>query len=121
MTPRDAWQNLPRRWYIPATLQLYEVAEHLTEAEYDKYKKVCPELNFNLHFDYTPASPDTGIMEGYFDWNGDWSLPPIGNYPDRVKDAITAFLETVDVNVMWGEKAKSMAESFIDQELYPNA
>lgn len=121
MTPREAWRNLPRRWYIPVTLDICEVAEHLTEAEYEKYKKVCPELNLNLHFDYTPPSPDVGIMEGYFEWNGDWSLPPIGNYPDKVKDAITAFLETTDVNAKWGGKAGDQAETYISQTLYPDA
>ena len=119
MREKDLRKRLPRRWYVPVEFGLDEVGEWLTEMEYYRYLKICPQIRINLHYDYTPEERESGIMNESFEWNGDWSLPPIGNYPDKVKDAIDAFLNSIDVDERWANTAKKQADNYLNSMLYP--
>jgi len=95
------------------------MAEFLDDADYRVVRTLYPRIKICLHFEYSPAEPEVGIPEESFEWNNDWSLPPVGNYPDRLKSAISAYLDSVDVNLLWGKKAAEMADIYIDRVIYP--
>ena len=116
---RQARRHLPRLWVVPVEFPIEDLGENLTDAEYRKWVKPYPRIKICVHFEYSPAEPEVGIPEESFEWNNDWSLPPIGNYPDRIKSAISAYLDSVDVNLLWGEKAAEMADIYIDRVIYP--
>lgn len=117
MREKDLRKRLPRRWYVPVEFGLVEVSEWLTESEYAKYSKICPQVRINLHYDYTPEDSEVGIMNDSFEWNGDWSLPAVGNYPDKVKEAIDSFLGSIDVDQRWSETAEKQANNYINSML----
>lgn len=117
---RHLRRHLPRLWVIPVEFPLGDLGENITEEEYRKWLGQYPVIHICVHFDYSPADPEVGIPSESFEWNGDWSLPPTGNYPDRLKSAISAYIDSVDVNYLWGEKAEEKAASYIEQMLYPN-
>jgi len=119
MREKELRKRLPRRWYVPVEFTLTDVAEWLTESEYARYSKICPQIKINLHYDYTPEDQEVGIPDEYFEWNGDWSLPPIGNYPDKVKEAIDAYLNSIDVDQKWAHTAKAQADNYLDSMIYP--
>lgn len=117
---RQARRHLPRLWVVGIEFPIEDMAEFLDDADYRLVRKLYPRIKICLHFEYSPAEPEVGIPEESFEWNNDWSLPPIGNYPDRLKSAISAYLDSVDVNLLWGEKAAEMADSHIEDWLYPD-
>ena len=117
---RNMRRHLPRLWVFPVEFPIEDLGENLTDAEYRMWKGVYPVIKISVHFEFTPAEPEVGIPEESFEWNGDWSLPPLGNYPDRIKSAISAHLEAIDVNSIWSEKVAKKAESYLEQMLYPN-
>lgn len=111
--------NLPRRWYIPVTISIRDLADNLSEEDWEKYNQSIPEVNIVLHFDYSAPDPSVGIFEPDLSWDGDWSLPRVGNYPDKIKDAITAYLGSIDVDAKWGEDAYDTLADYVDSRLEP--
>jgi len=122
MTPieRQIRGTLPSRWYVPVSFPIEELGEHLSDDEYRHYEKVCPEINIVIHFDYSPADPSVGIMGDSVEWNGDWSLPMVGNYPEKVKAAISAYLDSIDVDMRWAKLAEDSVDSYVEHLLYPD-
>ena len=116
---RNLRRHLPRLWVFPVEFPLEDLGENITEAEYRKWLGQYPIIHISVHFEFSPAEPEVGIPEESFEWNGDWSLPPIGNYPDRLKSAISAYLDSIDVNSIWGEKVAERADCYLEQMLYP--
>ena len=117
---RHLRRHLPRLWVVGVEFPIEDMAEFLDDADYRVVRELYPRIKICLHFDYSPADPEVGIPSESFEWNGDWSLPSIGNYPDRLKSAISAYLDSVDVDSLWGEKAEEKAAAYIEQMLYPN-
>jgi len=116
---RQARRHLPRLWVVGIEFPIEDMAEFLDDADYRVVRTLYPRIKICLHFEYSPAEPEVGIPEESFEWNNDWSLPPVGNYPDRLKSAISAYLDSVDVNLLWGKKAAEMADIYIDRVIYP--
>lgn len=114
MREKELRRWMPKMWYVPAEFELYEVGDWLTDAEVRKYSRICPLIKIDLHFEYTPEDREVGIMTESFDWNGNWSLPACGNYPEKVKDAIDSFLGSIDVDARWGQEAAKQADSYIN-------
>ena len=50
------------------------------------------EFEIHIRVEVTP-SPEGKA----FSFTGDWALPPAGNYPDRVLDAIEMYLRIINV------------------------
>ena len=113
-------RHLPRLWVVPVEFPIEDLSDNITDDEYRKWQKQYPVIKINVHFEFSPAEPEVGIPCETFEWNGDWSLPRIGNYPDRLKDAISAYLDSADVDSLWGEKAADRADCYIDHMLYPD-
>ena len=105
-------------WYVPAEFPVEDIAEWLTEDEYRLYVKVCPMIKVDLHFEYTPEDGEVGFDLESFSWDGNWSLPSVGNYPSKVKDAISEYLCSVDVDGKWGSIAEQQADRYIDYATY---
>lgn len=117
---RHLRRHLPRLWVVGVEFPIEDMAEFLDDADYRVVRELYPRIKICLHFDYSPADPEVGIPSESFEWNRDWSLPPTGNYPDRLKSAISAYLDSVDVDSFWGEKAAEMADYHIEDWLYPD-
>ena len=61
-------------WDVPVSIPFYEIAEFLTDTEYYKMVGIIhEEITISLHFEYSSACPEVGILTDSMDSNGNWT------------------------------------------------
>ena len=99
-------------WEIVVTVPFCELAEYLTDAEYESMKGVYnKDIEIQLSFDYSPEDKEVGIMFDSMEFNGDWSFCNQKTNCEELENAMQEFIDATDVDSRWGGKAY---ESYCD-------
>lgn len=95
-------------WDVCVTIDSCEVAEYLTDTEYEQLTNILLEdVSIMLTFDYQKADPEVGIMHDTMIFTGKWGWCGLKGCPvlDR---AIDKLLADIDVEDRWGELAHEL-------------
>lgn len=80
--------------WVPVSIPARDMHDLLSSFDRIRYL----DFEVHLHFEITPT------REGeVFEYAGEWALPPAGNYPGRVLDAIEKYLSRIRVEEVFGD------------------
>ena len=86
-------------WWVPITIPARELFGLLPQADRSRYL----EFEIHLHVEVTPT-----IEGGVFKYAHEWALPPVGNYPKRIIEAIEKYMCSISVEEKFGAIIRSV-------------
>lgn len=107
-------------WWLPVRLPINDIAEFLSETNEKRARGRYLEIEININLKITPPDKESGIMTQTVEFNGDWSVPNIGNYPGYINEAIDKYLASIDVPEKFSDKLNSFVDSYYQAIKYPN-
>lgn len=89
-------------WDVCVSIPDYEVAEYLTETEYEQLQGILlDDVRIKLTFEYVPMDYDSGIPYDSMEFYGKWEFCE-ADQPAALKSAIDKLLSVIDVESRWG-------------------
>lgn len=101
-----------KSWWLQVRIPFVDVAQFLTEEEYERYKEKFYDLEIDINLIVSPKDPDVGIPTETITYEGQWAVPMCGNYPDRIKDAIEEYLCSINVEETYQRKLYELMDSY---------
>ena len=114
-----SYTNMRTSWWLPVRIPFTDLAWHMSEDDANRMKSRYIDVEIEINFIVSPPDPSVGILKESFDYEGNWSLPPVGNYPDCIMSAIEKYLSSIDVASTYYGKIKSMVDSYYEHIMYP--
>lgn len=106
---------IPISWKVPVKIPVDGVLSlYMEDSHYRKAIKSFKDIEIVLHFVYSPADPEVGIMHESIDYE-EWSLPLVGNYPDYIIDSVDKYLSSIDVEDTYGGLVREEIERYMDR------
>ena len=113
-------RSIPNSWKVPVTIPMFELLSYMSDEDARKADKCYTNVKIVLHFRYEPADPSVGIPNETMEFEGDWSLPLIGNYPSYIKDAINKYIDDIDVDDRYGDVAYDQLDCYVESRMNPD-
>lgn len=85
-------------WWIPISIPAKEMSDSLQPKDRARYL----DFEIHIHIEVSPT-PEGGI----FEYAGEWALPPVGNYPTRIIEAIEKYISSIHVEERFGDAIRS--------------
>ena len=86
-------------WWVPVTIPARDLSGLLSPADQSRYL----EFEIIVHVEVAPISDG-----GLFQYEHEWALPPVGNYPRRIIESIDKYMDSINVEDRFYDAIKSV-------------
>ena len=104
-------------WDIATSIPFYEIAEYMTEEEYEAIEASAPDkIRIQLSFTHSPAEREVGIPSESFDFR-EWAWADI-EYPTAIERAINLYIADKDMEEIYGAQVKESMLGYAEYMKY---